>query len=340
MKLTLKKLDIPDVPTLEHLVAEHIESLESGMAVVDARPMLGHAAIDLVAQDASGSLVLMALGLRGDESMLLRVVDAYSWCLEYPESIQRHYPTLRVSEQHLPRVVFVMERVPESFQRKVKQLSFPAVDAVEAHYLDVNGVRCVYFDTVARIRRGGTAVVAPDMTVQPRVDARRLVVERPPVSVTPVAYPAAPAHAGLPGGVQFDGVASTGSASAPFTMAPPPVHQIDVVSAAPAFAGTEPRATVAAEPDAEAPLATLAENEPEVAPAEPATPAQPVAEVAEVPAADAPAPRPAASDPNQKYLFSEAAKASKLAQQFGIELPKDGVLTRQWVDFLNQLAAK
>jgi hypothetical protein len=336
MKLTLKKLDIPDVPTLEQLVAEHIESLEPGMAVVDARPMLGHAAIDLVAQDAWGSLVLMALGLRGDESMLLRVVDAYSWCLEYPESIQRHYPTLRVSEEHLPRVVFVMERVPESFQRKVKQLSFPAVDAVEAHHLDVNGVRCVYFDTVARIRRGGSpAGVAPDTTLQPRVDGRRAPVERPAVRATAVAYPTVAANAVLPAAVQIDGIGSTSPAATAFTVAPPapmPVQRIDVVSAAAAFAGTEPETPAAAEYEAG--------PEPEVALPEPAAPTQPAAEAVEPPAADVPPARAAASDPNQKYLFSEAAKASKLAQQFGIELPKDGVLTRQWVDFLNQLAAK
>jgi hypothetical protein len=65
--------------------------------------------------------------------------------------------------------------------------------------------------------------------------------------------------------------------------------------------------------------------------------------------ADAPAPTaepaaaqadPAAADASQKYPFSEAARAARLAQDLGIQLPKEGALTRQWIDFLNQLAAK
>src|SRR5687768_5202080 len=135
MKVT--KIEVTDAAALEKLVVEHIDRIEPGLSVIDARPMLGHATIDLVAQDAAGSLVLIALGFRAEENMLLRVVDAYSWCLEYPGTMQRHYPTLTVSEECPPRVVFVMSRVPESFQRKIKQLSFPSVDAVEFHHLDV-----------------------------------------------------------------------------------------------------------------------------------------------------------------------------------------------------------
>jgi hypothetical protein len=167
MKLTLRKLEIPDGRMLEKLVAEHIDGIEPGLAVIDSRLLLGHATIDLVAQDANGSLVLMALGFRADESMMLRIVDAYSWCLEYPDSVHRHYPTLSISEERPPRVVFVMSRVPDSFQRKIKQLSFSAVDAVEFHYFDVNGTPAMYFDTVARIRRAAGAPVVADIVAQP-----------------------------------------------------------------------------------------------------------------------------------------------------------------------------
>ena len=60
---------------------------------------------------------------------------------------------------------------------------------------------------------------------------------------------------------------------------------------------------------------------------------------AEAPVAEAAAPdaEPAAEN---KYLFSEAAKATKIAEELGIKLPNDGPLTREWIDFLNQMAAK
>src|SRR5947209_537803 len=131
MGLCLRKLAVEDIETLQKLVVENIDGIEPGLTVIDSRILLGHAAIDLVAQDADGEAVLVALGFKADESLLLRVVEASSWCTEYPEAIKRHYPSLEVSEDRPPRVVFVVERVSESFQRKIKQLNLDAVDAIE-----------------------------------------------------------------------------------------------------------------------------------------------------------------------------------------------------------------
>jgi hypothetical protein len=61
------------------------------------------------------------------------------------------------------------------------------------------------------------------------------------------------------------------------------------------------------------------------APAAPVTPVVPAAPVAPAPAAAAPA---------------AAAKIEGLPQEFqGLNFPNDGVLTRQWMEFLNQIAA-
>jgi hypothetical protein len=389
MRLEVRKRQVADVSTMGTLVAEHVDAIEPGLTVIDSRLLLGHATIDLVARDVDGSLVLMALGVRGDEGMLLRVVDAYSWCLEYPESVQRHYPTLEISEGRPPRVVFVMTRVPESFQRKVKQLSFPSVDAVELHYIDVNGVPAVYFDLVAQIRRGphgapepiarnaaapvsaGPARVVPE-AVRFAADsvesaaANRLasaLVERlavatePPVVVSPtVAVPviAGSSDAGH-GRVSLasamchvidasarlvddheGGVAvaerEDDPADEPLAAVEPLVELADPIAIVePSVAVLEP---VVDDPVVETPAAVTEEarapESVEPSPEAPTAVAAPDAEATKAPEADA----------SQKSPFSEAARAAQLAQDLGIQLPKEGALTRQWIDFLNQLAAK
>jgi hypothetical protein len=40
----------------------------------------------------------------------------------------------------------------------------------------------------------------------------------------------------------------------------------------------------------------------------------------------------------QKALVADASRASKIAAELGIQLPHEGALTRQWIDFLNQMA--
>src|SRR5947209_638334 len=122
MKPTFRKLEVKDIGNLERLVAENVESIEPGLKIVDSRLVLGQAAIDLVGLDAKGSLALIALDFTTDEGLLLRVMDAYSWCLEYPDTIRRLYPMAQVSASRPPRILFVVGRVTDAFLRRVKQL--------------------------------------------------------------------------------------------------------------------------------------------------------------------------------------------------------------------------
>jgi hypothetical protein len=155
MKQAVRKMRVEDVSRLQSLVAEHIDAIEPGLVVLDSRLLLGHASIDVVGLDATGTLVLVAAGLTADEAMLLKAVEAYSWCREYPESLERLYPSCVLSEDRPPRIVFVAERMPDAFHRKIKQLGFPDVDCVEFRLLEVDGEPAVYFESILRLRRHG-----------------------------------------------------------------------------------------------------------------------------------------------------------------------------------------
>ena len=154
MRLVVKKLEVLDLGQLQSLVIEHLDGIESGLTVLDSRVLLGHATIDIVALDAEGALVLLTAGFTADEDMLMKAVEAYSWCLEYPEAIRRLYPSVEISAARPPRLMFVVERLPDAFNRKIKQLGFSEVDCVESRHLDVSGTPAAYFDTIARLRRG------------------------------------------------------------------------------------------------------------------------------------------------------------------------------------------
>jgi hypothetical protein len=158
--MRVKRREVTDPGQLQTLVIDHVDGIEPGLAVLDSRLLLGQATIDVVGLDANGALVLIAVGPIADEQMLLKAVEAYSWCLEYPEAIRRLYPAAHISSSQPPRLVFVVERMPDSFHRKIKQLGFPEVDCVEFRYFDVEGMPAVYFETLARLRRGAVATAA------------------------------------------------------------------------------------------------------------------------------------------------------------------------------------
>src|SRR5207245_1722946 len=236
MKPTFKKLEVPDLSNLEKLVAENIEGIEPGLRVIDARVCLGQAAIDLVALDARKALVLVALDFAADEGLLLRVMDAYSWCREYPDTLRRLYPMANVSATRPPRILFIVERVTDAFVRRIKQLSFLEIDCLEFRHLEVNGASAVYFDLVERLRRA-----AP---VEPLSDDERVIITTPvrtPKRIeaeSPVVQPAWRPVAEPPA-VQPSAWAPATADHAPF-VAPEPAPSVEEVASAVPGLGVSP----------------------------------------------------------------------------------------------------
>jgi len=198
MRPTFRKLEVKDIGDLEKLVAENMEGVEPGLKVVDSRLLLGQAAIDLVGLDSRGSLALIALDFTADEGLLLRVMDAYSWCLEFPDTLRRLYPMAQISTSRPPRILFIAERLTDSFLRRIKQLSFLEIDCLEFRHLEVNGESVVFFDHVERLRKAAaeSPVEAPAPTpvvrsaarvIEPRVEPVKSEGVRP--SVTEVVRP-------------------------------------------------------------------------------------------------------------------------------------------------------
>jgi hypothetical protein len=173
--LTARKREVKNLRDLEALITENADTIEPGLRFIDTYVLLGTAPIDLVGLDAGGTLVLTALGFTANEQMLLRALEAYSWCLEYPETVRRLYPSARVA---VPRVMFVAERYPDSFLPKARQVSFPQLDCLTFLHLEIHDTAAVYFDVVEQVRRpaaerAGTAAAVPQLaaavTPQPPV---------------------------------------------------------------------------------------------------------------------------------------------------------------------------
>lgn len=396
MRPTVRKLEVRDLGTLERLVAENVASIEPGLQIIDSRLLLGQAVIDLVGLDARGALVLLALDFTAEEALLLRVMDAYAWCIEYPETLQRLYPMATLSAGRPPRIVFVVERLTDAFRRRVRQLSFLEIDCLEFRHLEVNGAPAAYFDLVERLRRAAPAAPveagAPRAIEPPvaRPPSRQAWVPPRPAVTEPLAPP--------PVARRFEAAADVVEAVAPATpvaaaaepetpeveSAPEPARVVDWAEPAAVELAAEPEGAEVPVPEApasaEAPAPVQFDWQALVAQAEAAEAAGPRASApaaAPAPAAPAAEPAPAAKPTtpiwakpsetavppagSRAYFFAQAAKsptpaeptpaapaaqpapaangsAAPAAEHEPLSLPKDG-LSRQWLEFLNQLGA-
>ena len=246
MRPTFRKLEVKDIASLEQLVAENADGVEPGLKVIDSRLLLGQAAIDLVGLDGRGSLALIALDFSADDGLLLRVMDAYSWCLEYPDTLRRLYPMARASSGP-PRILFIVEKMTDAFLRRVKQLSFLEIDCFEFRHLEVNGAAVAYFDLVERLRK---SAAEPPAEAQPPA---------PAPAATPVVAPAFEARVEpvRPPVERPTSLESREVVSEPKCVDPPQAgsaEPVRVEAAAVVLAAPEPAAPVAVAPSAPAPV--------------------------------------------------------------------------------------
>jgi hypothetical protein len=395
MRLAVRKLEVGDVAELVKLIVDNIESLERGLSVIDTRILLGHATIDVVAVDPNGTLVFVALGRTADERMLLNVVDAYSWCLEYPEAMQRLYPNLRISADRPPRVLFVVERMPDSFQRKMRQLNFGDAGCIEFRHVEVNGVSGVLFDRVAQAERpAAPASASPVVAVEaparhghpapsPNGHGGPLTMAPPSVASPVTETAAAPAAKmpatgpdALPEAIARARMEAVGAVNVPaleleskpseIVPTPPALENIDLaltlIQDEPAVDTSAP-VTPAPTPVPSVALRGLLEEVAKQQATSPAADARPAAETRDAadtvePAgkngpkmpswAKSPAPTKRPEPPSAEPAKAPEAGAAPAtsgpvdgdlpAELDNLKFPKDGVLTRQWMDFLNQMA--
>jgi len=171
LKTTTKLEDVND---LQAAVAENAGSIEAGLKILDTGVSLGGATIELVAVDSATSLALVTLGFVADDEMLMRALDAYSWCQEDPEALRRLYPMARLSSGQPPRVIFVAEQLPEAFLRKARHLRFHRVDFVQFKF----GLQFTSVGTPRKSEEARPAEPARPLSAPPRRPSARAVTEK------------------------------------------------------------------------------------------------------------------------------------------------------------------
>jgi hypothetical protein len=87
LKPTFKTLKIDDTRALQALVIEHVESLETGLKIVDERARCSAVAQSICRRRRRGPSRPHRRRLRRGRHELLRMLEAFAWCLDYPEIV-------------------------------------------------------------------------------------------------------------------------------------------------------------------------------------------------------------------------------------------------------------
>src|SRR5262245_24053113 len=179
-----KRREVTDLQQLRSLVADNADAMEPDLKILASNLNLGRTTVELAALDSSNVPVIFVLGLTADDAMLVRALEAYAWCLEYPESLQRLVPA-RTQLGWPPRIVFVAERLLGAFVCKMRFLNFSSVDCFEFRYVEANGTTGFYLNPVdwAPVEPGAQkAPVRPERLAAPPVEEEVDPPEEPRVA--------------------------------------------------------------------------------------------------------------------------------------------------------------
>jgi hypothetical protein len=175
---------------LRHFVAENLEALEPGLRVLETSLRLGRSTVDVVAVDGKQTLVLVSVAEVAAVTTMISALDAYIWCLAFPDNVRRLYPDAAIATARPPRLVFVAAKVPPAFLELLDRVS--VIDP-ECHELAPSNER---EDAEAAATDVRAALAA---SAWPSVDDRLIAVSEVEDAQEPVAV-AMPAAARLSAG--------------------------------------------------------------------------------------------------------------------------------------------
>src|SRR5438445_51536 len=179
-----KRREVTDLQHLRTLVADNADAMEPDLKILASNLNFGRTSVELAAIDAERVPVLFVLGLTADDAMLIRALEAYAWCLEYPESVQRLAPA-NTQLGWPPRSVFVAARLLEGFVRKMGLRSCSSVGCFQFRYVEANGTTGFYLDRVDWAPAASAAVKIPprpQRSEPPVVEEEIPPLERPRVA--------------------------------------------------------------------------------------------------------------------------------------------------------------
>ncbi len=125
-------------------------ALEARLRAIDSGGPGGPGgAIDVLAVDAAGRLVVVDVDLTATGSLLVRGLDHTEWIARNLAVVRQIYRDQPVDFSARPRLVLVAHDFSRALRNAIRQITVPEVTCVRCHALDVSGWTGIFFEPVA-----------------------------------------------------------------------------------------------------------------------------------------------------------------------------------------------
>ncbi len=144
-------------PTAGLTPGQVVATIQASPGAIEARltaldfgvPAGSGGAIDVLALDNAGRLVVIDVDLTATGSLLVRGLDHAEWIARNLAVVSRMYRSQPVDYSARPRLVLVAHDFSRALRNAIRQITVPEVTCVRCHGLDVSGWTGIYFESIA-----------------------------------------------------------------------------------------------------------------------------------------------------------------------------------------------
>ena len=148
-QVSFNRLELDDEMRLRDLIVESSHNIEPELRVIGGRLPIGDSCtLDMIAVDGQSRLALLEARCSESAEWLLEAIDHYDWVRSHSDEVVLLFPQHSIDTSRLPRIMMICSSFSEAFRHRLVHLESLPLELLAYRYLEVNGVRGLYFEPV------------------------------------------------------------------------------------------------------------------------------------------------------------------------------------------------
>jgi hypothetical protein len=147
--MSVEKINVENKQELEQMITEDMAMIEKDLTVIcNNVPINDKATLDVLCHDNSGQLVLLQIGIKEDDAMLLQGIQSLDYVSKFKSFLKVTYNKHNINDQETPRLVLIAPSFSETVLHAVAHIQGIHIDMYEWEYLKIGEHKGLHLQSI------------------------------------------------------------------------------------------------------------------------------------------------------------------------------------------------
>lgn len=136
--MSVEKINVENKQELEQMITKDMEVIEKDLTVIcNNVPINDKTTLDVLCHDNNGQLVLLQIGIKEDDNMLLQGIQSLDYVSKFKSFLKVTYNKHNIDDQEKPRLIIIAPSFSETILHTVAHIQGIHIDIYEWEYLRI-----------------------------------------------------------------------------------------------------------------------------------------------------------------------------------------------------------